>query len=45
MTYSLHLGAERDLLEVAKFYRREGGARLANRFLNDFEHVAKLLAG
>jgi hypothetical protein len=32
MTYSLHRGAERDLLEVAQFYRREGGSRLANLF-------------
>ena len=43
MTYSLHRGAERDLLEAAQFYRREGGARLANRFLSEFERVAELL--
>jgi plasmid stabilization system protein ParE len=43
MTYSLHRGAERDLLEVAQFYRREGGSRLANRFLSEFERVAELL--
>lgn len=36
MTYSLHRGAELDLLEAAKFYRREGGAKLANRFLDEF---------
>jgi plasmid stabilization system protein ParE len=43
MTYSLHRGAEFDLLEAARFYRHEGGAKLANRFLNEFERVAKLL--
>lgn len=43
MTYSIHRGAELDLLEAARFYRHEGGAKLANRFLNEFERVAKLL--
>ena len=43
MTYSLHRGAELDLLEAAQFYRREGGAKLANRFLKEFERVAELL--
>lgn len=40
MTYSLHRGAEQDLLDAARFYRREGGAKLASRFLSDFERVA-----
>jgi plasmid stabilization system protein ParE len=43
MTWSLHREAERDLLEAARFYRREGGAKLANRFLDEFERIAKLL--
>ena len=43
MTYSLHREAERVLLEVTQFYRREGGSRLANRFLSEFERVAELL--
>ena len=43
MSYSLHRGAELDLLEAARFYRREGGAKLANRFLDEFERVAGLL--
>lgn len=43
MTYSLHRGAELDLLEAARFYRQEGGAKLAGRFLNEFERVAMLL--
>jgi len=43
MTYSLPRGAELDLLEAASFYRREGGARLANRFLDEFDRVARLL--
>lgn len=43
MTYSLHRGAELDLLEAAQFYRREGGAKLASRFLDEFARVAELL--
>ncbi|MFM2118953.1 MAG: hypothetical protein RL722_421 [Pseudomonadota bacterium] len=43
MTCSLHRGAELDLLEAAQFYRREGGARLADRFLNEFERLVGLL--
>ena len=43
MTYSLHRSAEHDLLEAAQFYRQEGGARLAHRFLGEFERVMKLL--
>lgn len=45
MSYSLHRGAEADLLEAARFYRREGGAKLADRFLREFERVAELLVG
>jgi plasmid stabilization system protein ParE len=43
VTYSLHRGAEIDLLEAARFYRKEGGAKLADRFLKEFERVADLL--
>ena len=43
MTYSLHREAELDILEAARFYRQEGGTKLANRFLDEFERVAKLL--
>ena len=43
MSYSLHRGAELDLLEAARFYRKEGGAKLADRFLREFERVADLL--
>ena len=43
MSYSLHRGAESDLLEAVRFYRREGGSKLANRFLDEFERVAELL--
>lgn len=43
MTYSLHRGAELDLIEAAHFYRREGGAKLANRFLKEFERVVEML--
>ena len=43
MTYSLHLGAELDLAQAARFYRREGGRAVAARFLDEFERVANLL--
>jgi plasmid stabilization system protein ParE len=43
VSYSLHRGAELDLLEAARFYRREGGAKLADRFLKEFERVVDLL--
>ena len=43
MSYSLHRGAEQDLTEAFRFYRREGGNGLAHRFLDEFERVIKLL--
>lgn len=43
MSYSLHRGAEQDLTEAFRFYRREGGNGLARRFLEEFERVIKLL--
>ena len=43
MTYSLHRGAEHDLLEAARFYRKEGGTKLASRFLDEFNRVVNLL--
>ncbi len=43
MSYSLHRGAELDLLAAAQFYAREGGRKLADRFLAEFERVAQLL--
>ncbi len=43
MNYTLHRGAELDLTEAARFYRREGGLALATRFLGEFERIAELL--
>jgi plasmid stabilization system protein ParE len=43
LTYALHRGAEDDLAEAARFYRREGSRALAARFLDEFERIAKLL--
>jgi plasmid stabilization system protein ParE len=43
VNYSLHRGAEQDLLEAAHFYKREAGARVANRLLLEFERVVELL--
>lgn len=43
MSYSLHRGAEQDLTQAFRFYRREAGIGLARRFLEEFERVIKLL--
>jgi len=43
VSYSLHRGAELDLLEAARFYRREGGPKVAGRFLDEFDRVVSLL--
>ena len=44
MSYTLHRGAERDLVEAVRFYHREAGRAVAARFLDEFERVAKLLS-
>jgi plasmid stabilization system protein ParE len=43
VSYSLHRGAEQDLTEAFRFYRREAGDGLARRFLDEFERVMKAL--
>ncbi len=43
MTRSIHRGAEADLSDALRFYRREAGRRVATRFLAEFERVARLL--
>lgn len=43
MSYTLHRGAELDLADAVRFYRREAGRAVAIRFLDEFERVAKLL--
>jgi plasmid stabilization system protein ParE len=43
VTFTLHPGAERDLGEAARFYRREAGRGVAGQFLDEFECVAALL--
>ncbi len=44
MKVTLHPGAERDLLEAASFYEREGSPALAARFVAEFKRMAILLA-
>jgi plasmid stabilization system protein ParE len=44
LTCSLHRGAEIDLADAARFYRREAGRAVAARFLDEFERVTALLA-
>ncbi|PWB60080.1 MAG: hypothetical protein C3F18_00200 [Nitrosomonadales bacterium] len=43
MTYSLHPGAEHDIANVLDFYSKQAGPVVAERFLEEFERVAKLL--
>ena len=43
MKVTLHQGAEKDILEAAAFYEREGSAVLAARFVAEFKRVASLI--
>jgi len=43
VSFTLHPGAERDLGEAARFYTKEAGRGVAERFLDEFERVAALL--
>jgi len=43
MTYSLHPGAENDIANALDFYSAQAGIVVAKRFLEEFEHVAKLM--
>ncbi|OIP18016.1 MAG: hypothetical protein AUK53_01525 [Betaproteobacteria bacterium CG2_30_59_46] len=43
MTYSLHSGAEHDIANALDFYKEQAGLVVAERFLEEFERVAKLL--
>ena len=43
MSYSLHRGAEQNLTDAFRFYRREAGNGVAGRFLQEFERVMSLL--
>lgn len=44
MRIVLHPAAERDLLEAATFYERQGSPALAARFVAEFKRMAALLA-
>ena len=43
MTFSLHPGAEDDIAGALDFYSEQAGSVVAERFLDEFERVAKLL--
>ena len=43
MIYSLHPGAENDVADALDFYSEHAGYAIAERFLEEFERVAKLL--
>ncbi|MDG0831461.1 type II toxin-antitoxin system RelE/ParE family toxin [Pelomonas saccharophila] len=40
---SIHRLAAEELTEAFRFYRREAGLRMAQRFLDEFEHIARLV--
>ncbi len=43
MTYSLHRQVDQDIESAFRYYRENAGARVALRFLDEFERVAELL--
>lgn len=43
MNLSLHRGAEHDLTNAFRFYKREAGAGVARRFLDEFDRVTAVL--
>ena len=43
MSSSVHPGAEQDLADAFRFYKREAGAGVARRFLAEFERITALL--
>jgi len=43
VTWSLHPAAERDVADAIGFYTKHAGALVAERFLSEFERVARLL--
>jgi plasmid stabilization system protein ParE len=43
MTYSLHPRSEHDIAKALDFYSEQAGSVVAERFLEEFERVAKLL--
>lgn len=43
MTYTLHPGAEHDIANALDFYNEQAGHVVAERFLEEFERVAKFL--
>ena len=44
MNRSIHPEAAQDLADAAMFYRHNGSARVATKFLEEFDRVAALLA-
>lgn len=43
MSRSIHRGAAEDLAAAVGFYKSEAGARVARRFLNEFERTTRLI--
>lgn len=43
MNFSLHPQAATDLADIVTFYKEQAHARVASRFLDEFERVVRLL--
>ena len=43
MTFSLHPGAEHDIANALDFYSKQASSVIAERFIEEFERVAKLI--
>ena len=43
MTFSLHPGAEHDITNALDFYSKQASSVIAERFIEEFERVAKLI--
>lgn len=43
MSLAVHPGANQDLADAFRFYKREAGVGVARRFLSEFERVTSLL--
>lgn len=44
MSFSLHPGAEQDIADALDFYIEQAGVTVAQRFLDEFERIVRLLS-
>jgi plasmid stabilization system protein ParE len=44
LSFSLHPGAEQDIADALDFYIEQAGVTVAQRFLDEFERIVRLLS-